>query len=251
MAELIVLGSASAIPNEDHENTHLALRGDQCHVLIDCVGNPLVRLKKAKIDLEKLNDIILTHCHPDHISGIPSFLMSLWLMGRRKSLHIYGLHHTLDCVEKMMGLYEWEKWPDFFSIAFHRLPADQMRLILENDEFRIYSSPVQHMVPTIGLRIESPKTGTVIAYSCDTEPCEQVVKLANGADVLFHESTGESYGHSSAFQAGEVAQKAGAKALYLIHYSPEEFRSKELICNAQTNFHGEVKFAEDFMELSF
>ena len=90
-----------------------------------------------------------------------------------------------------------------------------------------------------------------MAYSCDTEPCDQVVELAGGADVLLHESTGEGFGHSSAFQAGAVAQKAGAKALYLIHYPPEKFGSQELICDAAANFRGEVKFTVDFLELSF
>jgi len=82
MAKLIVLGSASAVPNKDHENTHFVLVGDNGSVLVDCVGNTLVRLEQAGIVLDDLKSIILTHCHPDHISGIPSLLMSLWLMGR-------------------------------------------------------------------------------------------------------------------------------------------------------------------------
>ena len=90
-----------------------------------------------------------------------------------------------------------------------------------------------------------------MAYSCDTEPCDQVVELAEGVDILLHESTGEGFGHSSAFQAGEVAQKAGAKVLYLIHYPPEEFGSQELICEAAANFQGEVRFTEDFLVLRF
>ena len=39
MSKLIVLGSASAIPDENHENTYLGLVGEECQILIDCVGN--------------------------------------------------------------------------------------------------------------------------------------------------------------------------------------------------------------------
>jgi ribonuclease Z len=170
-------------------------------------------------------------------------------MGRKTSLNIHGLDHTLNCVEKMMELYEWGDWPGFFPVDFHRLPTQEMVLVLEDEDFRIYSSPVTHLLPTIGLRVESLQSGRVIAYSCDTEPCSQVVKLARSVDILVHEATGQSHGHSSAAQAGEVANLAGAKSLYLIHYPPHFYGSQELLDEAGNNFSGEVKFAEDFLEL--
>jgi len=161
------------------------------------------------------------------------------------------LNHTLVCVEKMMELYEWGKWPDFFPVVFHTLPKQEMVLVLEDDDFRIYSSPVKHLLPTIGLRVESLQTGRVVAYSCDTEPCSQVTKLARNVDILVHEASGQSEGHSSAAQAGEVANLAGVKSLYLIHYPPHFFGSQELLDEAGNNFSGIVKFAEDFLELEF
>lgn len=251
MSKLIILGSANAIPDEKHENTHLALVGEKCQLLIDCVGNPLVRLRQAGLDIDDLTGMILTHFHPDHVSGVPPLLMSLWLLGRRKPLIIYGLGHTLDRVEKVMGLYEWEDWPNFFPVTFCRLPAEEMSLVMENDEFRVFSSPVRHLLPTIGVRIESLRTGKIMAYSCDTEPCSQVIKLAEGVDVLIHEAAGSSPGHSSAAQAGETAQKAQAKSLYLIHYPTGEFASSSLVEDAQKKFPGNVELAEDFLELEF
>ncbi|MBU0510457.1 MAG: MBL fold metallo-hydrolase [Chloroflexi bacterium] len=251
MSKLIILGSANAIPDEKHENTHLVLAGEKCQLLIDCVGNPLVRLRQAGLDIDDLTGMILTHFHPDHVSGVPSLLMSLWLLGRRKPLIIYGLGHTLDRVEKVMGLYEWEDWPNFFPVTFCRLPAEEISLVMENDEFRIFSSPVRHLLPTIGVRIESLHTGKIMAYSCDTEPCSQVIKLAEGVDVLIHEAAGPSPGHSSAAQAGETAQRAQAKSLYLIHYPTGDFASQSLVKDAQKKFPGNVELAEDFMELEF
>ena len=172
-------------------------------------------------------------------------------MGRKQPLNLYGLSHTLDCIEKMMELYEWETWPEFFPVIFHRLPEEEMIPVLETGDFRIFASPVCHIIPTIGLRIEALQTGKAIAYSCDTEPCSQVVRLGKDADILSHESTGESYGHSSSAQAGEIAEKAGAKALYLIHYPPHLFKDESLIEQASKYFSGEIRFAEDFMRLPF
>jgi len=251
MAKLIVLGTSSAVPDEAHENTHFVLEGEDGSVLVDCVGTTLLRLEKVGIALDNLHHVILTHCHPDHISGIPSLLMSLWLKGRKNPLNIHGLHPTLDCVEKMMELYEWGDWPNFFPIFFNRLPALEMSVVLENGDFRIFSSPVCHIIPTIGLRIEALPDKKVVSYSCDTEPCSQVIRLGEDADFLFHEATGQSYGHSSATQAGEIAAKAHAKALYLIHYLPQLWGSQDLLNQARSKFQEEVRYAEDFMELDF
>ncbi|MGW8249133.1 MAG: MBL fold metallo-hydrolase, partial [Anaerolineales bacterium] len=217
--ELVVLGSSNAVPDENHENAHLVLNNSQRLILIDCSGHPTIRLKQAGLDYRQLSDLILTHFHPDHVSSVPPFLMNLWLLGRTQPLSIHGLEHTLQRVESMLELFDWHSWPGFFPVRFHRLPEEELAPVLESDGFRIYASPVRHIIPTIGLRIVSNISGRVLAYSADTEPCPEVIRLAEGSHVLIHEATGETYGHSSARQAGEVARQAGAGRLMLIHYS--------------------------------
>ena len=251
MPKLIILGTSNAIPDEHHENTHMALVGEKRTVLIDCVNNPIVRLRQAGLDINQLTDLVLTHFHPDHVSGVPSLLMNSWLLGRRQPLDIYGLSYTLERLEKMMDFYDWATWPDFFQVNFHPVPEKEMVPVLESDEFLIYSSPVHHIVPTIGLRVEFKKSDRVLAYSCDTEPCREVISLAAGADVLIHEATGASFGHSSAAQAGTIARQAEVGHLYLIHYQTGDFEARSLLPQAEETFNGRVSLAEDFMELTF
>jgi ribonuclease Z len=251
MPKVIILGSSNAIPDEDHENSHMALVGDQRLILIDCVNNPIVRLRKAGLDVENITDLILTHFHPDHVSGVPLLLMDLWLLGREKELRIYGLDFTLDRLETMMDLYGWDTWPRFFPVKMHRLAEQTMTLVQENDQWVIYSSPVKHIIPNIGLRIEFPKSGKVIAYSGDTEPSPEVVQLAKSANLLIHEATGGSLGHTDARQAGQIARSAGAEQLFLIHYANGKFKDNDIIARAEQEFDGPVSLAEDFMEFEF
>ena len=251
MAKLLILGSSNAIPDEKHENTHMAVIGRDQFVLIDCVNNPVVRIQQVGLELDNLTDIIITHFHPDHVSGVPLLLMSMWLKGRKRPLNIYGLGYTIERIEKMMGFYDWDTWPNFYPVSFHRLPEEEKTLVMENQEYRILASPVHHLVPNIGLRIEFLETDKSLAYSCDTEPCKEVVSLADGVDVLIHEAAGASMGHSSASQAGEVAMKAKSGSLYLIHYPTGDFDSQSLVGEAQTTFKGPVALAEDFMVLDF
>lgn len=249
-AKLVVLGSSNAIPTKDHENTHLAVVCHSLTVLIDCVSTPLVRLEQAGIDPMSVNELILTHFHPDHVSGVPLLLMDLWLMGRRAPFNIYGLDYTLERVKTMMGLFGWSEWPNFFPVNFHPVQSREMALVFESDELRISSTPVKHFLPNIGLRVEFKKENKSVAYSCDTEPCAQVERLAQGADILLHEAAGQLDGHSSAAQAGEIARQAEVGALYLIHYPTGPFASGDLVAEAGTTFPGEVHLAVDLMEIN-
>ncbi len=71
------------------------------------------------------------------------------------------------------------------------------------------------------------RRGRKIVYSGDTVPYEKMVEFAKDADVLIHEATVDSsledrankYGHSSARQAAEIAKKANARSLFLVHIS--------------------------------
>ncbi len=251
MAKLIFLGTSNAIPDENHENTHMVVVGKQRTILIDCVNSAILRLQKVGVDYKDLTDLIVTHFHPDHVSGVPQLLMNMWLMGHQRPLSIFGLQYTLDRIEDLMGFYGWSEWPNFFPVTFYRLPSEELTPVLESDEFRIQASPVQHFIPNIGLRIEFIEANKVVAYSCDTEPCPQVTRLAEGADLLIHEASGDLPGHSSAAQAGKAAREAEAGSLYLIHYPTGPFACADLVQEAREQYQGPVAQAEDYMALDF
>ena len=69
--------------------------------------------------------------------------------------------------------------------------------------------------------------GCIVTILGDTRPCNNAVKLGKGADVLIHEATfahdladkAYEYGHSTALQAAEIAQAAGAQRLFITHFS--------------------------------
>ncbi|MEN3017049.1 MAG: ribonuclease Z [Candidatus Methanosuratincola petrocarbonis] len=72
-----------------------------------------------------------------------------------------------------------------------------------------------------------PVRGVSVVYSGDTRPSEGIVRLAEGAELLIHESTFSEElreraweeGHSTARGAAEVASRAGVKKLILTHFS--------------------------------
>ncbi len=248
MTKITFLGTANAIPNKQQQNSHLVIETNARYILIDCVGTPVVRLQEAGVDPLKITDLILTHFHPDHVSGVPLFLMDQWLMGRKEPLAIFGLEDVLMRVDQLMNLFRWETWSGFYPVEFHPLPEIEQFQMINEGQIRVWSSPVHHMIPGIGLRMAFPDG--IMAYSSDTAPCEAVIRLASGADVLIHEATGEELGHTSPEQAGQIAQQAGVKRLYLTHY-PGNIDLQEYKNRAREWFSGEVILAQDMMVIAF
>lgn len=247
MAKITFLGTASAVPSKDQHNTHLIVESGSHVVMIDCGGNPIVRLGQAGIDPLRITELILTHFHPDHVSGLPLLLMDMWLMGRKKQLDVYGLADVLDRAERMMALYDWQDWDGFYPLHFHPYSSPSPMTLMDKDRLTVTASPVCHMIPGIGIKLVFAEGA--ICYSSDTGPCEELIRLAEGADILIHEASGEYHGHSSPEQAGMIAQKAGVKTLYLIHYPPNS-NTEKMVNRAKTNFSGDVIVAKDLMTVT-
>lgn len=224
-ARLVLLGTGTGVPDVDRGHTHLVWDGPGGPFLVDTGGDTYQRLLKANIDPQTLAGVLLTHSHCDHINGLPALLFSLWLAGRREmTLPIYGLLPTLDVTRRLINGAYLEKvcapveWREI-------TPGDTLTLgeaEKENEVWQMQTFSTRHSRPCVGLRWTNEKTGKVFAYSCDTAPCPEVDKGAQNADVLIHEATtpGAFDSHTSPREAGETAQRAGAKRLILVHYSP-------------------------------
>jgi len=144
----------------------------------------------------------------------------LWLGGRTAPLPVYGLAPTLRVARALLDAFEARAWPGLFEIVWTEIAERPFAPVVDDDVFEVVASPVVHAVPTVGLRVAFKPTGRAFAYSCDTEPCANVVALARGVHLLVHEATGEGRGHTSAVQAAHVAREARAARLVLVHLPP-------------------------------
>jgi ribonuclease Z len=240
-------GSSNAVAKKDQQNTHLLLRSNTRTILVDCGDHPVASLTAAGIGLEKLTDIVLTHFHADHVGSLPLLIMDMWLEKRTAPLTIYGLAVTIEKARKLLELFDWQNWQGLFPVEFKIIHEGSLHTFLEDQDLSLSAMPVLHLIPTIGLRAEFA-SGRVVSYSCDTEPCPAVEVLAQCADIHFQEAAGQSKGHTSAAQAGEIATRCGVKKLILIHYESRSGKDN-LLVQARSTFQGEVELAYDGMEL--
>ena len=91
----------------------------------------------------------------------------------------------------------------------------------------------------------APRRGLRVVFSGDTSPCAALEKAAAGADLLLHDATyGEDeqeaeaalWGHSTFRQAGELAARAGARRLWLTHFSQALTDPEAALPNAAQSF---------------
>ncbi|MCK4262348.1 ribonuclease Z, partial [bacterium] len=95
-----------------------------------------------------------------------------------------------------------------------------------------------------------------VVYALDTRPCQNVVRLSRGADLLIHdgmfssneEEEAKSRGHSTVAQAARVAREARVKKLVLTHLSSRYPDDKPLLEEAKEIFP-ETIIASDLMEI--
>lgn len=251
-------GTSGAVPTRDRDNTALAFYSGEEVVLVDCPGSPYQKILQAGLDPLRVSSLIVTHRHVDHIYGVPSLAHNLGLAGRQTPLHLYALADTTRILQGFMNLFPLEeKMP--YRIELHEVPPKEGHGLLRSQGFRVFSTPVKHGAPNIGLRVDfdSPVERGTVVYSSDTSPCPGLIALARGADVLIHEATflhadavrAGAEGHTTGYQAGEVARQAGAKRLFLCHISARlHGREDELRHEAMRAFGGSVEIPEELRE---
>ena len=253
------LGTAGAAPSAERDNTSLLFYTAAEALLVDCAGSPLHKILRAGADAKRLRWVIITHAHVDHIYGLPSLIHSLWLTGRQAPLTLYALPEPAAIIRR---------YTDLFPIQGSRpFPLDLVEIeprpetpVLEGRTLRVEASPVEHSIPNAALRVTfaaRDERGTVV-YSSDTRPCDSVVRLARGADLLVHEATfggqipeATRFGHSTAAEAGRVAREAGVRRLLLTHLDPWGPLSPEALrAEAARAFGGPVEVAREFVPYS-
>ena len=252
------LGTSGAIPSAGRDNTALAFYAPDDAVLVDSPGSPYQKILKAGLDPMRVSSLIVTHRHVDHLYGLPSLAHNMGLAGRRTTLHVYTLPETMPFLRGFMELFPLEeKMP--YGIELHEIPPKEGYEVLQAKGFRIRSSPVIHGAPNIALRVEFDLPGErgAVMYSSDTSPCPSLVALARGADILVHEATflheeavrAKADGHTTGFQAGEVAAQASVKRLMLCHFvAGIHDRLDELRREARQAYAGPVEIPDEFRE---
>jgi phosphoribosyl 1,2-cyclic phosphodiesterase len=192
------------------------------------LGNVLLKDKAAR-DL----DIFFTHCHIDHVAGLP-FFAPFFAGDHHLNLYAGNLlpsHRLEDVVRKMISAPLFPIEVEVFQahIDYHDFRAGET--LVPRPGVTVRTEALDHPDGATGYRIDYG--GRSIAYITDTESRspeidQNIVELASNVDLMIFDCTYTDeelpsrigWGHSTWTQGIRLADAASAKVLCLFHHDP-------------------------------
>lgn len=264
MVQVTFLGTGAAFSNRRRTNVALLVNeqeGDTdvvTNFLIECGPTILYQLERAGLAVTQIDHLFISHRHGDHFLGLPMFLLLRSFSGVSKPLSIHASEEVIQAGQELMRLV----FPEFDGRLEHvewvETPADRPAQAQLGPSLHFSTLPTVHSrhVSSLALRLDFANDRSLV-YTGDTAFNERLVELAQGCDLLVHESNysetlqpevkPDTYGgHSTAYQAGRIAAMAGCKILALVHLSPAYAgREGEVRAEAMRAFDGPVIIPSD------
>ncbi len=182
--ELLILGSSAATPTANRNPTAQLLNIAERFFLIDCGEGTQMQMRKYKARFQSVNHIFISHLHGDHFYGLPGFLASMHLLGRKNELTIYGpkeLEEIINMIHKYSETYL------NYPLNFVYTQNTSKQLIFEDEKVEVYSLPLKHRIATTGyLFKEKPLFRNIDKYKLEKMNVSfaEIHKLKQGLDAI-------------------------------------------------------------------
>lgn len=243
----------------DQEPVALVLQTGDDRVLVDTGPGIVRQIYRSGRNVCDFDTILVTHCHGDHVAGFPYFIWSYFYEAMQgltppDEIRVLGLPDVVAGLEATLRFcYNPDVWP--FTVKFEGVePAGRTELQLKSST--ITTVPVDHSVPTIGLRLDC--SDGAASYSCDTLYTAEFVDVARDSNLMVHEGfvtddrkeLSVRTRHGTAREAGRAAREADASQLAMVHFFPPYAQDLvPLLVEAREEFAGEVFIPEMFQRV--
>lgn len=238
------LGTGEAFDRERF-NTSILVEEAGVRILVDCGYSSVIPLLRS---CERPDLVFLTHFHPDHCAGLPRLIMQGRHERWKAPLRVVGGRGTVEKVNRL------------FDVLYHKNFLDDLPFLLLVVEvgagevvpfggLSLRIAAGKHLQESLAVRVSG--RGGSVTYSGDTLPSDDIVDLATGCDLLVHDAyyasnPPEKRNHSTWTEAVDVARKAGARRLAMLHVKAED--RPQLVGGLEilrANYQGEILVPDD------
>ena len=246
------------MPPRDRGNTAFTVRTENMLFLADAGPSVYGDMYRAGIDPARIDTIFLSHGHADHILGFPQLALLQKFITKDPPLRIYCTRTVRESVTTITTLafpeaadglngFNWIELAEGPRQSHDLTPDIQLTTEL------VFGPPY---MPVLGLRLDFFDKNVSLAFSADTAPSNTVVNLAHNCDLLIHEASfsatmqpdvsPELFFHSDARQAGQIAARANARRLALVHLGNlHSSHRRVLTAEAAESFPGLILVPDD------
>jgi ribonuclease BN (tRNA processing enzyme) len=220
---LTVVGCSGSYPGPDSPASSYLLEaeheGRTWRILLD-LGNGSLGVLHRYADPLAIDAVFLSHLHADHCMDLCGYyvMRKYHPTGPQPRIPVWG---PAGAAARMARAYDLPSEPGMTE-EFDFRPYDDA--VVRVGPFEVTPQMVVHPVDAFALRVTAG--GRTLVYSGDTGPCEELVELSSGADLLLAEASFQedrpnpAQLHLTGVDCGEVAKRAGVGRLVLTHIPP-------------------------------
>lgn len=253
-----LFGTGAPMPDIRRAGPSVGIVAGPHFFIVDAGSGSTRNVRLMNFPIGKLDALLLTHFHSDHISDLGEMELQRWSGGNEAPLDVIGPRGVESVVEGFNQAYRQDA---AYRVAHHgplTMPpsgsggiarpfdlgpeSDASAVVFERDGVRITAFKVDHrpVDPAVGYRFDYK--GRALVISGDTAYSPSLIEHAKGADVLFCEALNgsmvkainenasssstkkitadiPSY-HSTPEEAAKMAQAAGVGRLVFYHIIP-------------------------------
>jgi len=198
-------GSGGPLPDINRVETCVAVIAGGHLYIIDAGAGSARNVSLMGFRTGKIEAILLTHFHSDHIADLGEFMLQRWVTGSNtEPVDVIGPTGVENVVEGFNHAYELDA---DYRVAHHgpetvppsgaggrarafTLSAEPgaSTIIVDRDGVKVTAFKVNHepVEPAVGYRFDYK--GRSLVISGDTAPCASLLRYAAGADVLLHDA---------------------------------------------------------------
>lgn len=265
--QITMLGTGNATVSQIY-NTCFVLQTPSTLMLVDAGGGNgiLAQLKKVNVQISDIHHLFVTHAHTDHVLGVIWVIrMVAQCKGYEGLLHVYGNDKVIKVIKTIIDMILAKKQLAKVAerVVFHQLEDGDC---FEVGDMKLECFDIQYTKEKqFGFRAEFPSSDEsdkplVLACLGDEPYNEQNRRYIVGADWMMCEAfclyadrdTFKPYEkcHSTALDAGKLAEELGVKNLILYHTEEKTLanRKENYTREAAENFKGRI-FVPDDLEV--
>jgi ribonuclease BN (tRNA processing enzyme) len=252
---------------------------DDAAYVVDCGDGVARQLARAGVAFPSIRHVFLTHHHSDHNADYGNLLLLAWTAGLKSRVDTWGpppleqitrLFLEMSDTDMRARLSEAGGQP--LAPVIHPHEVRTGGEVLRDERVRVTAAVVRHPEIETALAYRFDARDRSIVISGDTAPSDELVRLARGASVLVHEAMfGPAVSrlaarapnaarleqhlrasHTTAEDAGRIAQEAGVETLVLSHFVPADDPTVTEATwrdAAAKTFRGRIVVGRDLMEV--
>ena len=148
--EITFLGTSAGAPTRERGLSAVLVHDGKRYILLDCGEGTQYKLLNCDVSVHRIDIVLITHLHGDHVFGLPGLLASMTLLGRTRELVVIGpvgIYEYLSCNIKFLG-----RLP--FPLKILEIePPSQVQEVLRQDDLKILTVKTRHTCESVAFSL--------------------------------------------------------------------------------------------------